>query len=215
LTTWVALADFFAAIALVSLALYGHQRQENIRVTRGVKDLARRIHEEMDRRHIENRYDEASASIVLPEDTVRFASGDYRIGPEYRKRIEHIAEAIKAAARSWHEPFIIVIRGHTDAWPVGQASEYKDNYELSWRRALEVDRLFGENGIKPPNFQIAAQGVGQEEPLVDNCRGASQSKRAYCASNAELRDVEKLSANRRIELRFGHFSGGNGDVSRP
>ena len=53
----------------------------------------------------------------------------------------------------------------------------------------------------------AAAGVGQEEPAVDNCRGPSLKRRAHCASDLEILDEFEIAKNRRIELKFGHFSG--------
>jgi outer membrane protein OmpA-like peptidoglycan-associated protein len=210
----MAMADFFAAIALVALALYGHQRQENLRVSHGIRDLARAIHLDLTRNGIDNRYDEASASIVLQEDAVLFESGAFEItNPTYLQRVRVIGNVIKSAAGRWHDRFIIVIRGHTDAWEPRRRSQegaqprYKDNRELSWLRALEVEKRFVELGIKPPEFQVAAQGVGQEEPAVDNCKGTSKIKRARCDGDDQIRDRDDLSRNRRIELKFGHFSG--------
>jgi len=62
------------------------------------------------------------------------------------------------------------------------------------------------NGVSAPAFQIAAQGVGQEEPIVDNCTGESPTPRAYCQED-QIRAPAELARNRRIELRFGFFSG--------
>lgn len=204
---WVALADFFAALALVALALYGHQRQENIRVSRDVKDLARSIHRRLQQAGVDNKFDESSASIILLE-TVVFSSGQFLIDAQHRGRVRTIGSVLKAEAKSWPGRFVIVIRGHTDAWPPKAAARlYKDNFDLSWLRAREVEREFLAEGIRPPGFQVAVQGVGQEEPAVDNCRGESATPRPRCSSEDQIRLPEELGRNRRIELKFGHFSG--------
>src|SRR5262245_12449338 len=109
LTTWMALADFFSAIALVALALYGHQRHENIRVNPDVKELAKRIHEQLLKRKIESNFDPENAAIVLP-DTVLFGSGQFQIrDPVHSDRVRTIGEVLKIEKESWRDRFVLVI----------------------------------------------------------------------------------------------------------
>lgn len=214
LTTWIAFADFFSAIALVGLALYGHQRQQNIRVSTGVKHLTQQVYDHLRANGVDAAPSFREAAISLPE-TALFQPGRFDI--ERPDKLAKIAAALKEVGSEWQGRFVLVIRGHTDAWPPRSAPgrPYSNNLELSWLRANAVERQLAANGVSAPAFQIAAQGVGQEEPVVDNCTGESTTPRAYCQDVDQIRAPEELARNRRIELRFGFFSGNASEAVPP
>jgi outer membrane protein OmpA-like peptidoglycan-associated protein len=213
LTTWIALADFFSAIALVGLALYGHQRQQNIRVSTGIKHLTQQVYERLRANGVDASPSLSEAAISLPE-TVLFRPGQFDI--EHPDKLAKIAATLKEVRSGWERRFVLVIRGHTDAWPprAVPGAPYSNNLELSWLRANTVEKELATNGVSAPGFQIATQGVGQEEPVVDNCTGQSAVPRAYCEDVNHIRRPADLVRNRRIELRFGFFSGNALDASR-
>ena len=188
-----------------------HQRQQNIRVSTGVKHLTEQLYERLRANGVDASRSLSEAAISLPE-TVLFQPGRFDI--EHPDRLAKIAIALKEVQSGWEGHFVLVIRGHTDAWPPRSAAgrPYSNNLELSWLRANAVERQLAANGVSAPAFQIAAQGVGQEEPVVDNCIGQSATPRAYCQDIDEMRSPLELVRNRRIELRFGFFSGSASDA---
>jgi outer membrane protein OmpA-like peptidoglycan-associated protein len=60
-------------------------------------------------------------------------------------------------------------------------------------------------------IHISSEGVGAKEPIVDNCAVAlpaavDRIPRATCPDD-KFGTADALERNRRIELRFGFFSG--------
>ena len=77
-------------------------------------------------------------------------------------------------------------------------------YERGRRRATSgcgTDR----GAIVDSGFHVLAEGVGEYEPIVDNCeRDYLQRPRWNCTP---LLPPDELEQNRRIELRFAIFPG--------
>ena len=70
---------------------------------------------------------------------------------------------------------IISIEGHTDSVPVGEASKFKDNWELSGARALSVLRYFIDQAkLSPDGFQYA--GYADTRPAGDNNTAEGRQK---------------------------------------
>lgn len=70
---------------------------------------------------------------------------------------------------------VISIEGHTDNQPVGRASAFEDNWELSGARALSVLRFFLEKEqLDPEDFQYA--GYADTRPAADNTTAAGRQK---------------------------------------
>lgn len=70
---------------------------------------------------------------------------------------------------------VISIEGHTDNQPVGRASSFEDNWELSGARALSVLRFFLEKEqLDPEHFQYA--GYADTRPAADNTTSAGRQK---------------------------------------
>lgn len=70
---------------------------------------------------------------------------------------------------------VISIEGHTDSMPIGSASKFKDNWELSGARALSVLRYFiDREKLDPGNFQYA--GYADTRPTADNKTDAGRQK---------------------------------------
>jgi outer membrane protein OmpA-like peptidoglycan-associated protein len=104
---------------------------------------------------------------------------------------------------------VLVVQGHTDAWPLRMTSEFKSNLDLARKRATAFEDELARYGIAAPRFQVVSQAVGEYEPRVDNCasNNADGKPRPTCADIEDLRPANDLAANRRIELRFGVFTG--------
>ncbi len=59
--------------------------------------------------------------------------------------------------------WILQIEGHTDSLPVKAGQTYRDNWELSTKRALSVLRYLIKQGIEPS--RLSASGYGSFQPI--------------------------------------------------
>ena len=59
--------------------------------------------------------------------------------------------------------WILQIEGHTDSLPVKKGQTYRDNWELSTKRALSVLRFLIKQGIDPN--RLSASGYGSFQPI--------------------------------------------------
>jgi len=76
----------------------------------------------------------------------------------------------------------IVVRGHTDNMPIPADSLYKDNWELSTARAVNVAKELIVSGVKPS--RLTAAGHAMYRPITTNAT------------------PEGRAQNRRVELHF-------------
>lgn len=99
--------------------------------------------------------------IVLQiRDSILFESGKSELINENIGILDTVNDIISTIDNS------IIIEGHTDNIPIN-TSEYKDNWDLSSKRATNVLRYFtGTKGQDPTRFSIA--GYGEYKPKVDN-----------------------------------------------
>lgn len=202
---WVAMADFFVAIAAISWALYGVQRQKNLALEG--KQVAEELFRQLRLKGIDASFDRERGSISV-QDTVLFDFGEWTIKDP--AVLDTLAVALRdVAARSphWRRNLILLVRGHTDAWPPRKTSKFNTNLQLSLWRAQAVQEYLHRAGIRAPDFMVVAQGLGSDEPVVDNCYGSSLKPRSECPGLSDLRPPAELAPNRRIEFRFGFFTG--------
>ena len=85
--------------------------------------------------------------------------------------------------------WILQIEGHTDNLPVRKGQIYKDNWELSTKRALSVLRYFINQGLDPK--KLFASGYGSFQP-IDNTNtkiGRMKNRRI------EMKITQKLIIN--------------------
>ena len=72
--------------------------------------------------------------------------------------------------------WILQIEGHTDSLPVKAGQTYRDNWELSTKRALSVLRYLIKQGIEPS--RLSASGYGSFQPIdVKNTKSARMKNR--------------------------------------
>ncbi|MAJ14163.1 MAG: hypothetical protein CMN44_04205 [SAR116 cluster bacterium] len=83
--------------------------------------------------------------------------------------------------------WILQIEGHTDNLPVKQGQAFKDNWELSTKRALSVLRFFIKQGIDPK--KLFASGYGSFQPIdnSDTKKGRTKNRRI------EMKITQKLN----------------------
>jgi len=205
LTTWIAFADFFAAIALMLFAMFATQRRKAIEIEQPMRDFVRSLGSELKHRGIPAVEDVDRSAIVLPEGAL-FQSTKWEVEPNGTARI---AEALRSAAAKTGglQNLQLVIRGHADARPISSIKGF-DNLQLSRLRARSMEEGLVSAGLEDL-IHISSEGVGSKEPIVDNCAGPPPSDaipRAICA-DSKYRGADEIVRNRRIELRFGFFSG--------
>jgi outer membrane protein OmpA-like peptidoglycan-associated protein len=124
---------------------------------------------------------EARGLVLTLSGSVLFASGQWTLLPSATKRLESVAEAIKAAGL--RDP--IVIEGHTDSRGSNAA-----NALLSQRRAEAVREFLVARGV--PADRLVARGVGEDRPVAEN------------------RSAEGRANNRRVEIVLPSFAGLSG-----
>ena len=94
-----------------------------------------------------------------------FASGSARLDPAGLDQLQAIAESLREVADKIPAEieWILRVDGHTDRVPVGAASPFASNWELSTRRAISVVEYLIGQGIPPS--RLAATGFGEYHPL--------------------------------------------------
>jgi outer membrane protein OmpA-like peptidoglycan-associated protein len=204
LTVWIAFADFFTALALISFALYASNRSranECLQLQADVRRLAKHLRDELQGAGVPAQTREADLAIVLPS-ILFFNSGKAQINDS--SNLTKVAIALKRVRSDWRDNFVLVIQGYTDSRPPLNGAPFRDNLELSRWRAQAVEQNLIDNGISAPFFQIVSQGMGPQNPIVNNC---VDGRRIDCSSLNNYRQSEDLEQNRRIELKFGIFTG--------
>jgi chemotaxis protein MotB len=116
---------------------------------------------------------------VKLKDKILFPSGSARIGKEGQEALDAVAAAFKDLKGK-----NVIVSGYTDDVPIGKASGYKDNWDLSAARAAAVVRYLESKGVDPAMLGLA--GYSQYRPLAsnDSPEGRSQNRRIEIALTA-------------------------------
>ena len=123
--------------------------------------------------------EEVNDAIYLKTDEpVLFSSGSIRLGSEDRSVIDSLASILKS-----NPNLEVIVEGHTDDDGVLAGASYRDNWDLSFRRADAVVRRLLKEGVDPG--QLASAARGEYKPLNDD------------QSTAEAK-----AANRRVVFRI-------------
>jgi len=118
----------------------------------------------------------ADALYLDLQDTVSFRSGSASISPDDKEAIERIAKLLND-----HPNLHLVIEGNTDKRSINN-DQYKDNWELSAARSIQVVRKLVDLGVNPA--QLTAAGRAEHNP----------------AAMDDPDSKATLAKNRRIEL---------------
>ncbi len=118
------------------------------------------------------------------QSEVLFAIGSDELGDKGQLEMIKLASTLMEIEKSLPTDidWILQIDGHTDNLVVKQGQSYKDNWELSTKRALSVLRFLIKQGIKPS--RLSASGYGSFQPI----------------DNRNL--VAARTRNRRIEMKI-------------
>ncbi len=118
------------------------------------------------------------------QSEVLFKLGSDELEPKGQLEMSKLALTLMEIEKSLPTDidWILQIEGHTDSLPVKKGQNYRDNWELSTKRALSVLRFLIKEGIKPS--RLSASGYGSFQP-IDN-------------KNTEIARMK----NRRIEMKI-------------
>ena len=118
------------------------------------------------------------------QSEVLFKLGSDELEPKGQLEMSKLALTLMEIEKSLPTDidWILQIEGHTDSLPVKKGQNYRDNWELSTKRALSVLRFLIKQGIKPS--RLSASGYGSFQPIDDK--------------NTEIARMK----NRRIEMKI-------------
>ena len=118
------------------------------------------------------------------QSEVLFSTGSVEIGSKGQLEMVRLAATLMEIEKSLPTDidWILQIEGHTDNLPVKNGQIYKDNWELSTKRALSVLRYLIKQGIKPS--RLSASGYGSFQPIDKKNNSQARKK------------------NRRIEMKI-------------
>ena len=99
------------------------------------------------------------------QSEVLFSLGSDELGTEGKLEMQKLAATLMEIEKSLPTDidWILQIEGHTDSLPVKKGQTYKDNWELSTKRALSVLRFLIKQGISPS--RLSASGYGSFQPI--------------------------------------------------
>jgi chemotaxis protein MotB len=112
------------------------------------------------------------------QSEVLFSIGSVEIGPKGQLEMINLASTLVEIEKSLPTDidWILQIEGHTDNLPVKEGQTYKDNWELSTKRALSVLRFLIKQGINPN--RLSASGYGSFQPIdINNNANAREKNR--------------------------------------
>ena len=139
--------------------------------------LQSRLEQELDEHRVEITQLKNRMTVINLTSEVLFDSGSIEIKPAGRRVLDLIAESLNA-----YPEREISIDGHTDNVPVGKASRFVSNWDLSTTRAIAAVDHLQRAGVLPR--RLRAVGHGEHKPIASN-------------ATAEGRQL-----NRRIEIRL-------------
>ncbi|MBW1980208.1 MAG: flagellar motor protein MotB [Deltaproteobacteria bacterium] len=102
------------------------------------------------------------------KDRILFRAGGTKLDPEVMPLLDRLAEIIRRSR------FRVSVEGHTDDIPV-HSKRFKDNWQLSLARAIEVVKYFTEvKDLSANRFRVG--GFGSSRPLVPNTSQANRQR---------------------------------------
>ncbi|MFO8032327.1 MAG: flagellar motor protein MotB [Desulfohalobiaceae bacterium] len=114
------------------------------------------------------RLDSGIITVEVPGD-VLFDSGQAELVPEGQEVLQDLKDFFVQ-----HPEQKINIEGHTDNVQPGSQSRFKDNWELSSMRAVNVLRYMLELGLEPG--RMTATGFADLDPVVPNTSKENRSR---------------------------------------
>lgn len=111
---------------------------------------------------------EGEITLSVPS-SVLFSSGSVELKPEGQRIVQQLVDFFVR-----YPDQTINIQGHTDNVPPGKNSRFKDNWEISSLRAINVLRTIIDAGIEPK--RLTATGFADLEPVVPNSTAQNRAR---------------------------------------
>lgn len=126
--------------------------------------------------------------VVKLASSILFDSGKTELKPEGQTALGSLAAALKSLN---DREFLVA--GHTDNVPI-KTAKFKNNWDLSTARAVEVVQFLITQGMTSSN--IGAAGYGENDPVADNKdeAGKAQNRRIEVILMPLLGDIPELKA---------------------
>ncbi|PPA68862.1 flagellar motor protein MotB [Jeotgalibacillus proteolyticus] len=99
--------------------------------------------------------------LLTIRDSVLFSSGSASVQESYKSVAEEVARLLE-----FDPPRNVIISGHTDNVPIGNAA-FSSNWELSVMRAVNFMKLVIDNPALDPRW-FSAKGFGEFQPIAPN-----------------------------------------------
>jgi chemotaxis protein MotB len=106
--------------------------------------------------------------LKLPDD-ILFPSGSKALKKEGKTALEQVAAVLREVG---DRDFIVA--GHTDNIPTKKGGAFKNNWDLSTARAVEVVQLMIKAGVNPE--RLSGAGFGEFDPIGDNASPDGRQK---------------------------------------
>ncbi|OED35778.1 hypothetical protein AB834_04110 [PVC group bacterium (ex Bugula neritina AB1)] len=131
---------------------------EAISLKQKLLDLQSRIKKEYGEQNVRMKKIEKGWKVSIL-DQILFDSGSHNVNPVGKSLLCKVAVVLKSSKKN------IQVSGYTDSQPVKRSKrKYKNNWDLSMKRALSVLNFFEEKGV--PSKKMVAVGFGQYRPLL-------------------------------------------------
>jgi chemotaxis protein MotB len=126
--------------------------------------------------------------VVKLASSILFDSGKTELKAEGQTALSSLATALKSLN---DREFLVA--GHTDNVPI-KTAKFKNNWDLSTARAVEVVQYLITQGMTSSN--IGAAGYGENDPVADNANedGKAQNRRIEVILMPLLGDIPELKA---------------------
>ena len=118
------------------------------------------------------KVDEAAGTITVTlPNAILFNSGKSALKSATSSELDHIYGVL----RERYSGKVIDVVGHTDSDPIRKTKKlYKDNWDLSAKRALTVLRYLIDRGVRPDGIRAVA--CGESRPVASNSSAAGKAK---------------------------------------
>lgn len=159
-------------------------REEAEREAAQFRALASKLKAMIDAGQLEVVMRDGRINLKLP-DNILFPSGSKRLKKGGRDALGQVAEALKSV-----QDRDFLIAGHTDNVPLKKSSRFRDNWDLSAARAVEVVRLMIKSGVS--ETQLVAAGYGEFDPIASNetKEGRAKNRRLEIVLMPKIENIE-------------------------
>ena len=129
------------------------------------------------------------------QSEVLFETGSTEINEKGRDQLKNFSRILLDIDKTIPKNinWILQIEGHTDNLPVKEGQNFRDNWELSTKRALSVLRFFIKEGLDPK--KLFASGYGSFQPIdySNTTKGRSRNRRIEMKITQKLNFINEVN----------------------